>query len=288
MSDDLTPTPPSGVDLARVALQAAKAAAKNRPTGAPGERAATRRGRFSRRGGRDPIAFAAAIDTLVIERAWEAPAAAGSVLDRWADIAAELVGKVTPVHYEPATRRLDLRPISPAYATQLRLLSQQLITRINTTTGQETIKELRVLTPGPAAAAPSAAAAPTGTGTPGPAADSPAAPAEVRTREMACDGYHQALAAAHAARPARHVDPAIAAAIESQTRALRELSQRAFPDPPPGEQPSPIETARARRRRQVAATQTAALRRARAERAARQAGTTTAAAPQPPRLRTTA
>ncbi|CAL9675586.1 hypothetical protein [Amycolatopsis sp. KNN50.9b] len=31
-------------------------------------------------------------------------AAAGGVIDRWADIAPKLVGKVRPVHYEPATR----------------------------------------------------------------------------------------------------------------------------------------------------------------------------------------
>ncbi|WP_308031202.1 hypothetical protein [Streptomyces sp. CoH27] len=52
------------------------------------------------------------------------------------------------MHYEPATRQLDLLPVFPAHATQLRLLGRQLITRINTKTGQETVKELRVLAPG--------------------------------------------------------------------------------------------------------------------------------------------
>ncbi|MFJ3213843.1 hypothetical protein [Streptomyces flaveolus] len=116
--------------------------------------------------------------------------------------------------------------------------------------------------------------------------DSPAAEAPVKTRETAGDGYRQALAAHRTVRPDRHVaDPVIQEAIESQTRALRELSRRAFPDP--GTEPSPIDAARAQRRRQVAATEAAALRRARTERATRQASTD-ATEPQPTELRTTA
>nr|AAO50160.1 hypothetical protein [Streptomyces violaceoruber] len=231
-----------------------------------------------RTGGRDPITFAAAIDNLVAERAWEAPAAAGSVIDRWADIAPELVGKVNPVHYEPATRQLDLLPVSPAYATQLRLLGQQLITRINTKSGQETVKELRVLAPG------NTASAPADTGTDG--EGSPNAKAPVKTREMACDGYRRALAAHQTVRPDRHVDPAIQEAIESQTRALRELSQRAFPDLASGDQPSPIEAARVQPRRDAAASRATALRRARAERAQKADGQSAAA--QPPAVQRTA
>ncbi|MFF7970237.1 hypothetical protein [Streptomyces sp. NPDC007905] len=108
----------------------------------------------------------------------------------------------------------------------------------------------------------------------------------VKTRWMARDSYHQALAAHQAARPDRHVDAAIAEAIESRTRALRELSWHAFPDPDPSDQPSAIEATRAQRRRQVAAIEAAALRRARAERAQR-AGRETAAA-QPPVVQRTA
>lgn len=51
---------------------------------------------------------------------------------------------------------------------------------------------------------------------------------------------------------------------------MRELSRTAFPEPPdsvPDDAPTPIEQARAQRRRQAAATEAAALRRARAERA---------------------
>jgi hypothetical protein len=63
--------------------------------------------------------------------------------------------------------------------------------------------------------------------------------------------------------------------VERQTAAMRELSQRAFPEPlvVPDNAPTSIEQARSERRRQAAATEAAALRRARAERAARQDST---------------
>jgi hypothetical protein len=48
----------------------------------------------------------------------------------------------------------------------------------------------------------------------------------VHTRETASDGYHQASAARQAAWPERHVDHAIAEAMEAQTRGLREFEKR--------------------------------------------------------------
>ncbi|GAB2606328.1 hypothetical protein GCM10027168_44000 [Streptomyces capparidis] len=147
------------------------------------------------------------------DRAWEAPAAAGSVIDQWADIAPELVGKVQPVHYDTATGRLDLLPASTAYATQLRLLARQMVTRINAATGSTTVRAIRVLPPGPA----------TGATTPGPAPEaSAAAPkAPVKTRQTASPGYHRALNALQATKPNRHANPAIQAAIDRQDQALR-------------------------------------------------------------------
>jgi hypothetical protein len=95
----------------------------------------------------------------------------------------------------------------------------------------------------------------------------------VKTRELASEGYRQALAAHQSVAPARGVDPAIAEAVERQERAMRELRRRAFPEAEAA--PAPFEDARVQRRRQAAATEAAALRRARAERAARQDGTAT-------------
>jgi hypothetical protein len=85
----------------------------------------------------------------------------------------------------------------------------------------------------------------------------------VHTRETASDGYHQALAARQEARPERRVDPAIAESIESQTRALREKSRRAFPNP------DPAEITQAERRREAKIRDARVLRRARTERAQR-------------------
>jgi hypothetical protein len=252
----------SGVDLARVALHAAREAA--RKGGASEARMPRRRHQRAavKRDGREPAGFAAVLQGLMAERAWAIPAAGGSVLDCWPDIAAvispRLSEHVQAVAFHPETGQLDLRPDSPAYATQLRLITARIITAANQAAGTDAVRTVRVLAAGAAPAPRTAAPAPH-------TAAEPQAP--VKTREMASDGYRQALAAHHGARPDRHVDPAIAEAIESQTRALRELSRRAFPDS--DEQFSPMEVARAQRRRQAAATEAAALRRARKERAER-------------------
>ncbi|MFB7852423.1 hypothetical protein ACFC34_36155 [Streptomyces sp. NPDC056053] len=77
------------------------------------------------------------------------------------------------------------------------------------------------------------------------------------------------------APPGRSAVPGIAQAVERQNRAMRELSHRAFPEPPavPDGVSAPIEqAARMQRRRQAAATEAAVLRRARAQRAARTQG----------------
>ncbi|WP_439794860.1 hypothetical protein [Streptomyces agglomeratus] len=115
--------------------------------------------------------------------------------------------------------------------------------------------------------------------------DVEAGPVERRTPP---DGYRRAIEAHRQAAPPSRVDPGIAAAVERQTKAMRELSRRAFPEPDvvADDAPAPIEQARAQRRRQATATETAALRRARQERSAREAGTPTIGPPAA--LRTTA
>ncbi|MFI1510204.1 DciA family protein [Streptomyces sp. NPDC020597] len=259
----------SGVDLARVALRQAREAAKKR--GDSEARAPRRRQqRVVRRDGREPTGFAAVLQGLMADRAWEVPAAGGTVLDRWPDIAAaispQLASHVTAVAFHPETRQLDLRPDSPAYATQLRLNSARIVATANSTVGTDAVHTARVLPVGGAPAPRATEPAPA-------AAAGPKAP--VKTRELASDGYRQALAAHQAVAPARRVDPGIAEAVERQTRAMRELSRRAFPEPEVSldDQPTPLEAARVQRRRESEATRALALRRARAERAARQDST---------------
>ncbi|MYU23529.1 hypothetical protein [Streptomyces sp. SID8352] len=103
------------------------------------------------------------------------------------------------------------------------------------------------------------------------------------------DGYRRAIEAHRQAAPPSRVDPGIAEAVERQTRAMRELSRRAFPEPevPSDDQPAWVGTARIQRRRESEATRALALRRARAERAARQEQTVAGIA-HPAALRTTA
>ncbi|MGA4953765.1 DciA family protein [Streptomyces lydicamycinicus] len=250
----------SGVDLARVALHAAREEAKKRGGESATPRA--RRGKAaSRRGeGRDPHGFAEVLQRLMAERAWDLPAAGGSILDRWPDIAAtiapQLPHHVQAVAFHPETGQLDLRPSSPAYATQLRLITPRIITAANETAGTTTVRRVRVLPVG---------AAPTPPMEQAPAAD-PAEPRRPNEPVPPSEGFRQALAAHQAAWSGQPVDPAVQEAVKQQTLALRRLSARAFPET----EPHPLEASRAQRRRQAAATEAAALRRARAEKAGRQ------------------
>ncbi|MFB7552583.1 DciA family protein [Streptomyces sp. NPDC056154] len=269
----------SGVDLARVALRAAMEQAR-RNGGGQKARKKPRPVRTVRRDGREPMGLGAAIGALVTERAWELPAAGASLRDRWAAIAPELAGHVAAVSYDPDSGRLTVCPESTAWATKARLEQTRVIAAANKAAGRTVVSSLRILppgaapVPGPADAAPAAPAAPTG---------------PARTRETACEGYRRALAAHQAVTPAQRLDPGITEAVERQTRAMRELGRRAFPEPEVAAEdaPAPIDAARLQRRREAAATEAAALRRARAERAQR-SGDAVAIARQPAPLRSTA
>ncbi|WP_432008033.1 DciA family protein [Streptomyces parvus] len=271
----------SGVDLARVALQQARLAARN----SGGEAKAPRRRRSTtvKRDGREPSGFAAVLAGLMADRAWELPAAGGSVLDRWPDIAAAVAPRlhqhVRAVGFHPETGQLDLCPDSPAYATQLRLITARVVAAANEAAGTDAVRTVRVLAPGTAPAPRTMPEAPAPASAVG-RDDATAAP--VKTREMGSAGFHQALAAHQAVVPPSRVDPSIAQAVERQSAAMRALSLRAFPEPeePADDAPAPIEQARTERRRQADASHAAAVRRARAERAAREAGTAAAVTPQ--------
>ncbi|WP_079127367.1 DUF721 domain-containing protein [Streptomyces sp. TP-A0874] len=144
-------TEPSGVDLARVALRAAKERARAHGMAAERKKQARRGGLRSgaRADGRDPLPLSAAIKRLMTERGWETPAAVGGVLGRWP----QLVGPEVAQHCEPQgfdedARVLTVRCDSTAWATQLRLLAPQLLARLNADLGQQTVKLIKVLGPG--------------------------------------------------------------------------------------------------------------------------------------------
>jgi hypothetical protein len=142
-------TPPSGVDLARIALQAARAAA--RANGTQGAKK-PRRGMavVERRGhARDPQTLDAAINGLIATRGWELEKQAGSITDRWRTLApTEIAATTVPEHYDAEQRILHVRPTTPAAATWLRLSNGDLAAHLNRHLGQDLIAGIKVLPPG--------------------------------------------------------------------------------------------------------------------------------------------
>ncbi|MDW8804497.1 DciA family protein [Streptomyces scabiei] len=152
-----TPPPPepSGVDLARVALRAAKEAARARGEATQQKKQARRGGGLrsgARADGRDPMPLGPAINRLITERGWETPAAVGGVMGRWPQIVGDdLARRCVPERYDEDERVLHVRCDSTAWATNVRLLAPQLVARLNEDLGHGTVRLLKVH--GPAGAA---------------------------------------------------------------------------------------------------------------------------------------
>ncbi len=141
---------PAGVDLARVALRAAKEQAKARGAAVAQKKQARRGGLRSgaRADGRDPLPLGAAISRLITERGWEAPAAVGGVMGRWPQLVGpEVALHCSPDRYDEDERVLTVQCDSTAWATQLRLLAPTLVARLNTDLGHGTVKLIKVLGP---------------------------------------------------------------------------------------------------------------------------------------------
>ncbi|MFJ6669201.1 DciA family protein [Streptomyces sp. NPDC091383] len=156
----------SGVDLARQALLAARAAAKK--NGAQTKKPKRRTGATLRRDGREPVGLGAAITMMMTERSLVAPAAGGSVLAHWEAILAaaapELAGHVQAVKYDTDSGRMDVAPDAPAWGTKVRWIAPKLIAAANEKALGANVRTLHVLPPVPWKASPV------------PAADVPAAP----------------------------------------------------------------------------------------------------------------
>ncbi|MER6860736.1 DUF721 domain-containing protein [Streptomyces pilosus] len=171
----------TGADLARDTLRAYARTAKTQPATKP----PTRKRGITRGNGRDPVRAGSVIAAITDIPEWSGGVAGGIITDRWAELCPQYAGGlVTPVAYDPERGRLDLRPSSAAYATQLRLLGGHLAKQINDKLGEARVRAIRVLAPS--------------TTTTAPAGDRPskAAPAgPVRTREDAPAGFQDAHAA---------------------------------------------------------------------------------------------
>ncbi|MFE1334468.1 DUF721 domain-containing protein [Streptomyces microflavus] len=215
-------TTPTGADLARIALQTARAAAaKSAPQP---KRTRTTTTRNQRSGGREPLPFANALSRMVSERGWATPAAAaataGSIIDQWPDIAPELAGKVEAIQFDAITGTLHLRPATPAYRTQLTLHQKQIVAKVNHTVGPNTVRQLEILRPA-ALASPhptprSDARTPAPAATPQPLASS----GELHARQDAPEGYREAIAVHRATwnTTRQHTNPKIQKAVERQLR----------------------------------------------------------------------
>jgi hypothetical protein len=213
----VTDTPQlAGADLARLALANARKAAGTAPTNGPTrpKKRAVRRGT-----GRDPVRLADALTALGADIPLEAGVAGGNLIDQWPTLCPQYAGLVQPVAYDETTGRLDLRPGSPAYATQLRLLGRQLAKQINDKMSRTVIRTIRVLPVGTIDAPRPATAAPL---------ESSEQDGPVKTRESASPGYRATLEAAltHKQQP-QTTDPYVLEAIQRQETALRTNRERA-------------------------------------------------------------
>jgi predicted nucleic acid-binding Zn ribbon protein len=142
--------PVTGPDLARAALAAARAAARARgiSPGGPARRSRALPPLRSGAGpdGRDPLPFGAAIARLVQDRGWQEQTAAGRVLGDWA----QLVGPEIADHCRPASLvdgALVLVAESSAWATQLRLLTRTLQSRLDAQVGAGVVTSVVVRGP---------------------------------------------------------------------------------------------------------------------------------------------
>ncbi len=97
--------------------------------------------------GRDPKLLGEQLDQFVTERGWVSDVAVGAVIGRWPQIVGpEIAQHCAPVDFVDGI--LTVRGDSTAWATQLRLLSSSLLTRLAEEVGDGTVTELRVIGPG--------------------------------------------------------------------------------------------------------------------------------------------
>ncbi|MGW9659324.1 DciA family protein [Streptomyces albidoflavus] len=253
---------PTGVDLARVALNAARAAAQRQGAETTVQRRPRRSTIIHTRTGREPLGLGAAIERMLAERGYTAPAAGGTLCDQWPDIAATiaptLARHTTATAFDADSGRLDLRATSTAYATQARLMAGPLTNAANHHVGRPLVKSIRVLNPNARAIDPSQVEA-----RPAPAPRGP-----VRTRENASTGYRETLAAHQAHHHPQLTDPAIKAAAERQLRDAAREPEHHFR---PGQEAAAAAAAhqQAARTKHPDAVRAEALLRARKDRAAR-------------------
>ncbi len=135
--------PRAGADLVRQSLARAKAARRARGAAEPRR---YRRGPAIPAEHDEPVAFGASLKDLVEERGWSGQAAAASVLTNWeALVGAEIASHCSAVRLTGG--ELVVEAESTAWATQLRLLSRQILETLARQLGPRTVTRLSVRGP---------------------------------------------------------------------------------------------------------------------------------------------
>ncbi len=136
-------------EVARAALNRAKAAARARGAqpGRPApRRSAVTRGDVRPGDGRDPVLVGDTLSRLAAERGWSEPLSVGGVVGRWREVVGDDVAEhCTPETFEDGL--LVVRADSTTWATNLRLLTPQLLARLANEVGPDVVTEVRVLGP---------------------------------------------------------------------------------------------------------------------------------------------
>jgi len=145
------PGEPVQQDIAAITLAAVRRAASGSGVGHRSHRFPGRSGRLgpvlSGAGAdeRDPQSVSAGVADLVQAHGWEARSRVAAVIGRWPDIAGEQMAQhVSPVRYDEEAGLLVLQADSTAWATQTRLLSSQLVRRLDELAGAGLVRQIEV------------------------------------------------------------------------------------------------------------------------------------------------
>lgn len=96
--------------------------------------------------GRDPISALSSLDKLVADFSWSAELAEGDLHNQWSSV----VGEDTSKNSQPEDLidgTLTVRCVSTAWATQLRLMSGDILERLNTDYPALKVQTLKILGP---------------------------------------------------------------------------------------------------------------------------------------------
>ncbi len=129
MSEDVSPE-----EQAQVAERLLRRTTKGPPA---------RKTRKSTRSGRDPELLGSALDKLVTESGWEQETSMAKLLNSWAQIVgAEIADHCTPAGFDEGT--LHLNAESTAWATQLRILQNQILAKISGELGDGVVLKISI------------------------------------------------------------------------------------------------------------------------------------------------